>query len=135
MKIELLRFSNIKSPRRMHDSDTGADIFMPKGGTIVPHETRIIPAGFGIDIPKGYTGKIQVRTSVAVKGIITHTAAIDAGYKGEIHIIITNLSNKPFTWKKNDRLCYIEVYPCIYPIFETKKLHERLDKGIGSTGK
>lgn len=135
MKIKLIKFSNCKSPKRAYPQDTGCDIFMPEGGTIAPHETLCIPAGFGICIPNGYTARLQVRTSVALKGIIIQNCAIDAGYNGEIHIIMHNMSNKPFGWRPDDRLCYIEVYPCVYPDFDDEEEVKRESKGIGSTGK
>ena len=112
MKIEFIKFEeHIIPPRRMYDMDTGADIFMPHAGMVEPGETVVIPLGFGINIPNGYTGRMQVRTSVARKGIIIQGCAIDAGYTGELHMILHNVSKKNFSWSMNDRLGYIEIYP------------------------
>lgn len=135
MHIKFIRYSErVHVPKRAYPSDTGCDIFMPDGGTICPHETLCIPTGFGIDVPNGYNARLQVRTSVAKKGIIVQGCAIDAGYTGEIHIIMHNMSNKPFDWRPNDRLCYIEVYPCVYPEFVEEEIEQRKTNGIGSTG-
>lgn len=136
MKIEFIRYSeDTIVPRRAYPQDTGCDIFMLNDGVIRPHETLVISAGFGINVPNGYNARLQVRTSVAKKGIIVQGCAIDAGYTGEIHMIIHNVSNSSFTWKKGQRLCYIEVYPCVYPDFIEGEISFRGNKGIGSTGK
>lgn len=122
-------------PTRAHPMDTGLDIYMPSAGKIMPLETLVIPAGFGIDIPNGYTGRMQVRTSVAAYGIIVQGCAIDAGYKGELHIIIHNVSGRVFKWEKNDRLCYIEIYPCQYVNLVVEEPKGRENNCFGSTGK
>jgi dUTP pyrophosphatase len=134
MKIKLTRFrGGTEIPVRKHYSDTGADIKMRQSGGIGPGETKVIPAGFGIEIPNGHTARLQVRTSVAQHGIMIQGCAIDAGYTGEISMIIHNISNKYFTWKQGDRLCYIEVYPVQYPEFVEELGEERGDKAFGST--
>lgn len=139
MKIRFIRFnSTVKIPRRMHPSDTGADIFMLTGGKIYAQETLVIKTGFGIEIPNGYSARIQVRTSVAKDGIMIQGCAIDAGYTGEIHIILHNISDDMFTWEKDDRLGYIEVYPTVYPIFvdtdSDMRPAGRNNNSFGSTG-
>lgn len=136
MKIPFIRFNNkAKIPARKHYSDTGADIEMPCEGVIVPGETLKIPLGFGIDIPNGHTARLQVRTSVAMHGIMIQSCAIDAGYKGEIHMILHNISRDTFSWRKGDRLGYIEVYPVQYPEFVEFVGKERGNDAFGSTGK
>ena len=134
MKIKFLRFNpETKIPERKHYSDTGADIYMLESGCLDLYETKVVPLGFGIDLPNGYNAHIQTRTSIAKQGIFIQQCAIDAGYKGEIHMIITNLSCKPFYWKKGDRLGYLEVYPCVYPAFVENLGEERGDGAFGST--
>lgn len=136
MKIRFIRFSPLaKIPKRKHYSDTGADIEMMHGGTLAPFETRVIPLGFGIEIPNGHSARLQVRTSIAAKGVFIQGCAIDAGYTGPISMILHNVSNETFTWHKDDRLGYIEVYPTQYPEFVEEKLEERGDGAFGSTGK
>lgn len=135
MKVRLIPFGNFTVPRRQHRQDTGADVYMMCGGSIEPHETLVIPLGFGIDIPNGYSARLQVRTSIAAKGIMAQGCAIDAGYKGGIHLILHNVSNNIFKWKKGDRLAYIEVYPCVYPDFTLDDEEERDRGAFGSTGR
>ena len=136
MKIRFIKFNNkVKTPVRVHNSDTGADVFMPHSGFIGPHETAVIPLGFGIEVPNGYSARLQIRTSIATKGIIVQSCAIDAGYTGELHGIFHNMSNNTFSWCKDDRLCYIEVYPTVYPEFVENLGKERQTDRFGSTGR
>ena len=136
MKLRFIVFDyRAEKPIRKHHSDTGADIPMIEGGRIAPFETIVIPLGFGIEVPNGHSARLQVRTSIARHGIMIQGCAIDAGYTGEISMILHNISNKEFTWEKGDRLGYIEVYPTQYPEFVEEIKDERGDGAFGSTGK
>lgn len=136
MKVRFIRFDKkARVPKRNHHSDTGADIIMMKGGSLEAFETKVIPLGFGIEIPNGHSARMQVRTSIAKKGVMIQSCAIDAGYVGEISMILHNLSVKSFTWNKGDRLGYIEVYPTQYPEFIEKLPEGRGSGAFGSTGK
>lgn len=135
MKIKFIRYNkDAKIPHRAHYSDTGADIMMPYTGEVYPGETVVIKCGFGLEIPNGHTARMQVRTSIAQKGIMIQGCAIDAGYTGELHMIIHNISKNPFYWVKGDKLCYIEVYPVQYPEFVEDLGKERGEDCFGSTG-
>lgn len=136
MVLKFIRYNrDAKLPRRRYSSDTGADIYMLKAGRILPGETKVIPAGFGIEIPNGYTARLQVRTSIAKRGILVEGCAIDAGYTGEIHMIVHNISNRQVHWNVNDRICYLEVYPVQYPEFVEGEIEQRESKAFGSTGR
>lgn len=137
MKIRYITYDGKPVEERLyraHYSDTGADIRMNADGCIFPGETRVIKLGFGIEIPNGYTGRMQVRTSIARKGIMIQGCAIDAGYIGELSMILHNISSGVFKWKEGDRLGYIEIYPVVYPDFIESLSNERGDKAFGSTG-
>ena len=136
MKIKINKFNNkIKTPKRKHYNDTGADVYLPMDVTIKAHDTIVIPVGFGIELPDGYNAHFQTRTSVAKQGVFVQQCAIDAGYRGELHMIVTNLSNSDVTFKKNNRIGYIEVYPVVYADFVTSLGAERKDGAFGSTGR
>lgn len=135
MKIKFIRYDkDAKIPVRKHYSDTGADIFMPYDGGVTPGNTVVIKCGFGLEIPNGHTARMQVRTSIAQRGIMIQGCAIDAGYTGELHMIIHNIGKEYFGWSKGDRLCYIEVYPVQYPEFVEDLGKERNKNCFGSTG-
>lgn len=136
MHIRFIRFSDeAEIPVRKHASDTGADVKMITAGTIKAHETKKIPLGFGIEVPNGHSARLQVRTSVALNGLSIQGCAIDAGYVGEISIILHNIGDSDYSWNKGDRLGYIEVYPCQYPVFTEETEEQRGGQAFGSTGK
>lgn len=136
MKIRFIRFHELAQiPTRKYYSDTGADIPMLYGGIIGPHETLVIPLGFGIEVPNGHSARLQVRTSIARRGIMIQGCAIDAGYTGEISMILHNISDEEFTWNRGDRLGYIEVYPTQYPEFVENLEKGRGNGAFGSTGR
>lgn len=136
MKIKFIRFDeSVKIPVRKNYSDTGADIFMPNGYYVEPGQTVIIPLGFGIEVPNGYNAYIQIRTSLARQGLTIEQCAIDAGYTGQIHMILHNNSNAGFAWYKGDRLGYLVVHPVVYPEFIEDLNPERGTGAFGSTGK
>lgn len=136
MKIKFIRFKDdVEIPTRKHYSDTGLDVPMRQDGAIKSFETKVIPLGFGILIPNGYTARLQVRTSLAKEGLFIQNCAIDAGYTGEISLILHNLSRMPYVWKKGDRLGYIEVYPAVYPELVEDLGKERKNNAFGSTGR
>lgn len=136
MHIRFIRFNkDVEIPVRKYISDTGADIKMVYPGSVGPGKTVVVPLGFGIEVPNGHSARLQVRTSVAKKGLFIQGCAIDAGYVGEISMILHNISDNTYTWEKGDRLGYIEVYPCQYPIFVDDLGNARGDGAFGSTGK
>lgn len=135
MKIKLIDFGFLQKPERKHYNDTGADVYLQKNVRIEPHSTVVIPCGFGIDLPDGYNAHFQTRTSIAKKSVFVQQCAIDAGYKGELHIVATNLSSTPIEFEAGERLCYLEVYPIAYVDYVTSLGDERGDGAFGSTGK
>lgn len=136
MQIKFLpKHADVKMPVRKHHSDTGLDFFLNELIIIGPHETKVVDLGFGVEIPNGYTGKLQVRTSIAKKGVHIEQCAIDAGYTGELHAIVTNMSNEQLIFDKGDRIGYLEVYPCVYPVLVENFSEARGDGWSGSTGK
>lgn len=135
MKIKLINFGYLKAPERKHYNDTGADVYLVNSIHIEPHETKIVPCGFGIDLPDGYNAHFQTRTSIAKRGLFVQQCAIDAGYKGELHMIIQNFTNLPFDFEAGDRLAYLEVYPIAYCDYVENLGEERKDGAFGSTNK
>ena len=135
MKIKLIDFGYEKAPERKHYNDTGADVYLLTDMVIKAHETVVIPCGFGIDLPNGYNAHFQTRTSMAKEGIFVQQCAIDAGYKGEIHMIVQNLTDVDKFFGKGSRLSYLIVYPIVYPDFVKEYGDERKDGAFGSTGK
>ena len=135
MKIKLIDFGYKNAPERKHYNDTGADVYVIGDHRILPGKTKVIPCGFGINLPDGYNAHFQTRTSIAKRGLFVQQCAIDAGYKGELHMIVINLSDEAQNVYDGDRLAYLEVYPIVYPEFVKELGEERNDGAFGSTNK
>ncbi len=136
MKIKR-KYSFTPLPRKSHLPDAGADIFLPKRFVIKPFETLTIDLDLAVAIPEGYCGIIIPRSSIAEKGLIIQTSAIDCDYTGYIHLIITNCSNNEYKFEEGDRVCSLICVSILnFYLEEVDELPktERGNKGLGSTG-
>ena len=108
---------------------------------ISPGKTRIIPTGIAIAIPKNYEIQIRPRSGLAAKNgisVLNTPGTIDADYRGEIKIILINLSKKLFEVKSGDRIAQMILCPIAKgKLREVKKLPRTIrgKGGFGSTGK
>ena len=137
MKIRLIDFGVSKEhcPFRPHENDAGADVYVPFDCTLKPGDIIKIPLGFGLEIPDGYAGYVFPRSSLAVKGLVCELPPIDSGYRGEIHAIVSNISNIRQTIKKDTRIGQLVITPVIIADFVLALGTERGTGAFGSTGK
>lgn len=136
MKLKLLPKDNFKTgPKRTHYNDAGADVASTITTTLQPHQTIAIPLGYGIQLPDGYQAVVQPRSSLGKRGIVTQVAPIDSGYTGEIHAIVSNISDETYYIEEGDRIGQIVIMPIILADFVTDLSEERGDGSFGSSGK
>lgn len=125
-------------PTRAHHDDAGIDLYACGNHTIKPHETLMIPIGIAMEIEEGYVGLIWDKSSIGSKSIKTLGGVIDAGYRGELKVMVHNLSNEPYTFEHGHKVSQIIIQKVEFPeIIESEKLSEtkRGTGGFGSTGK
>lgn len=135
MKIKLIRFDGFKRPPvRMHDNDAGADVWLPEPLRLNPHKTMRVPLGFGLELPDGFMANIYPRSSLAADGVICQLPPIDAGYRGEISAIVTNMNRTPAILPTGTRIGQIVVVPVVYVDFVDELDKKRGAGGFGSTG-
>lgn len=134
MKIKLIKFQECTTPIRKHYNDAGADIYSTESVTIRPLETVKIPLGFGLELPDGVMGCVYPRTSLISKGLMSHIPPIDSGYRGEIHAIMTNISNETISINKGDRIAQLIITPVYIADFVEYLGDERNEGAFGSTG-
>ncbi len=109
--------------------------------TIKPGKTSLIPTGIAVAIPNNYEIQIRPRSGLAIQNGITvlnTPGTIDSDYRGEIKIILINLSKKSFVVKSGDRIAQMVLCPAIKgKLVEVKNLPQtkRGKGGFGSTGK
>ena len=107
---------------------------MPFDCRIKPGEIIKIPLGYGIEIPDGFAGYVFPRSSMALKGLICELPPIDSGYRGEIHAIISNVSNSEYLMKKDTRIGQLVIIPVIIADFVFELGNKRRVGAFGSTG-
>jgi len=119
----------------------GADLYavLDEELSIEPRETRIIPTGLSMAIPKGYVGLIYARSSLGTKKGLApanKVGVIDADYRGEIKVVLFNQSNETQIISPNERIAQIIITPYLKVNFkEIQELSEteRGNGGFGST--
>lgn len=126
-------------PTRGTKQSIGLDLYATTDFVLRPLSRDLIPTGLAIQLPPNTYGQIAPRSSLALNyGIQTGAGIIDEDYRGEIKILLFNLSTKTYTGHKGDKIAQLIIYDIkYYPIQEVKELNEteRGSKGFGSTGK
>jgi len=121
----------------------GADLhaYLPEGNIVLkPMERALVPTGIRMALPEGYEAQVRPRSGLAAKNGITvlnTPGTVDADYRGEVKVILINLSKEDFTIKDGDRIAQLVIAPCTHAQFtEVKILDEtkRGEGGFGSTG-
>lgn len=134
MKIQLIDFGG-KSPKRAHANDAGADVFSPRDEIVRPGEICRMPLGFGLRIPDGFAGYIFPRSGLGSLGIVCELPPIDSGYTGEVHAIISNVSNAEYEIREGDKIGQLVIMPVLIPEFTFEEWKERGTGAFGSTGR
>ena len=144
VKILVKKFDkNIKLPTYKTSGSSGMDLvaYIKNKITIDPGKTVMIPTGIAVAIPKNYEIQIRPRSGLAAKkgiSVLNTPGTVDADYRGEIKIILINLSKKLFVVKSGDRVAQMILCPVVKgKLKEVKNLPKtvRGKGGFGSTGK
>jgi len=131
-----------KIPKYMTNDSSGMDLYACISDSIVikPMERKLIPTGISISLPTGYEAQIRPRSGLAIKHgitILNTPGTIDADYRGEIKIILINLSNKNFIVENGDRIAQMiinKVEKAEFHLVSELDTSSRGAGGFGSTG-
>lgn len=105
-----------------------------------PGERAAVPTGFRIEIPPGYEGQVRPRSGLALRHGVTVANApgtIDSDYRGEVAVLLVNLSHEPFVVRRGERIAQLLVAPVARVVLEeaiSLAATERGEGGFGSTG-
>ena len=125
-------------PKYIHPHDAGMDLYSNETITLQPQERKLISTGIAMAIPSGYVGLIWDKSGIAANhGLKTMAGVIDSGYRGEIKILIHNLSSRPYTVQSGTKIAQMLIQPVVQnEIIEVKELDDtsRGVGGFGSTG-
>ncbi|MBO7469438.1 MAG: dUTP diphosphatase [Bacteroidales bacterium] len=143
MKLNIVNKSNNAMPAYETVNSAGMDLraYLPDGELVIkPMQRALVPTGLFMEIPVGYEGQVRPRSGLAIKSGITvlnSPGTIDADYRGEVKVILINLSDVDFVIKSGDRIAQLVVAKCeqmeVIEI-ETLSETERGAGGFGHTG-
>lgn len=143
MKVKVINRSPFALPAYATPLSAGVDLKanLSEAITLKPLERSLVPTGLFLAIPAGYEAQVRPRSGLAAKHGITvlnSPGTIDADYRGEVKVILVNLSPEPFVIEPGERIAQLVVARCEQVSWEEV---ERLDEtergagGFGSTGK
>ncbi len=143
MNVQIINNSKHETPHYATDLSAGMDLRANIDEKIIlkPLERKLIPTGLSIALPDGYEAQVRPRSGLAYKKGITvlnSPGTIDADYRGDIGVILINLSNEDFIIEDGERIAQMVVAPFTKVIWqEVNELSEseRGTGGFGSTGK
>ncbi len=143
MEIKVLNRSAFPLPQYATEHSAGMDLRANTQESIVikPLERVLVPTGLHIQLPEGYEAQIRPRSGLAIKhgiGIVNAPGTIDADYRGEIKIILVNLSNEEFVLNPGERIAQMVIAKYEKAtLIDVPALDEsaRGEGGFGSTGR
>ena len=144
MEVKIINKSDNQLPAYETVNSAGMDLraYLPEGPIVLkPMQRTLVPTGLFMEIPEGYEGQVRPRSGLAIKNGITvlnTPGTIDADYRGEVKIILINLSDTDFTINSGERVAQIVFAKCeqmeVVNV-ETLSETERGAGGCGHTGK
>lgn len=143
MKVKVVNNSKHKLPEYKTEQSAGMDLCANIDEDVIlkPLERKLIPTGLFIELPKGFEAQIRPRSGMSLKhgiSVLNTPGTIDADYRGEIGVILVNLSNEDYLLQDGERICQMVIskheqikWDSVIELNETK----RGEGGFGSTGK
>lgn len=117
--------------------DLAADLHAVAAQTLAPGEVAVVPTGIALGLPSEFGALVEDRSGLALKGITTLAGVIDPGYRGEIRVVLTNVSATPHRIEEGDRIAQLRIVRRLQATFtqvERLDTTERASGGFGSTG-
>lgn len=142
MDLSLLKLDpELPTPARAHPGDAGLDLMAREGLSLAPGERAAVATGVAVAIPTGHAGLVVPRSGLALRhgiGVVNAPGLIDAGYRGEVKVILVNHGAEPFEIHRGDRIAQLVVVPVATPevvVVEELPGSERGSGGFGSSGR
>lgn len=125
-------------PTYAHPGDAGMDVYSNEEVTLQPRERKAVSTGISMAVPEGYVALVWEKSGRALKeGLSTMAGVVDAGYRGEVMIVVLNVSETPIQISRGQKLAQILIQPVVSgTIQEVESLDDssRGTGGFGSTG-
>jgi dUTP pyrophosphatase len=138
MELKVKRIHpDAKIPVYGHPGDAGMDLYAVVDRTLAPGEVFAVPTGIQVAIPAGSVGLIWDKSGISLKGVHRLAGVVDAGYRGEVQVVMINLGKEPFAVMKGMKIAQMLIQPVTgVRIVESETLDgtSRGEGGFGSTG-
>ena len=142
MEIKLVNKSHHPLPQYETQASAGVDLraFVPNPIVLKPMERALIPTGLYLELPIGVEAQVRSRSGLALKkgiSVLNAPGTVDADYRGEVGVILINLSQEDFTINDGDRIAQLVLARherATFEMVETLSETQRGAGGFGSTG-
>ncbi len=139
IKVEIVNKSKNPLPQYETTSSSGLDLraSIEEDILLKPLERALIPTGIYISIPNGYEAQVRPRSGLAFKHgltVLNTPGTIDADYRGEIKVILVNLSNNEFVIKNGERICQLVFAKIEQVNWVEVDILDKTDRGAGGFG-
>jgi dUTP pyrophosphatase len=139
MTVRIVNKSKHPNPAYSTEFSAGMDLRANLSEPVIldPLARALIPTGLFIELPRGFEAQIRPRSGLALKkgvSIVNTPGTIDADYRGEIGVILVNLSNEPFTVNDGERICQMVIARHETIQWENTDSLEETTRGAGGFG-
>ena len=139
MFLKIINKSNNPLPKYESRLAAGMDLraFLQESVTLQPMERKLIPTGLYIQLPEGYEAQVRPRSGLALKRgltVLNTPGTIDADYRGEIGVILINLSSEAQTIETGERIAQMIVARVEQAQLEEVDVLEETERGAGGFG-
>ena len=143
MKVKIVNHSPYPCPAYATEQSAGMDLKAHLEAPVVlqPLQRMLIPTGLHIALPKGYEAQVRPRSGLAIKhgiSVLNSPGTIDADYRGEVRVILVNLSDRPFEIVPGERIAQMVIARHEQVEWEQVEVLDETERGtggFGSTGK
>lgn len=139
VKIEVINKGRQPLPAYATAQSAGMDLRanIPESITLQPLERRLIPTGLYIALPEGYEAQVRPRSGLALKHGITvlnSPGTIDSDYRGELMVLLINLSQDPFTVNDGERIAQLVIARHEQTVLTAVEVLDETERGAGGYG-
>lgn len=138
MKLKIARMhTGAKPPCFGHPGDAGLDLFSDSNLVLKPGRAVPVPTGIRMAVPKGHVGLIWDKSGISLKGVHRLAGVVDAGYRGEVKVVMINLSPEPYAVERGMKIAQMLIQPVLaveVELTEDLDATSRGEGGFGSTG-
>ena len=127
-----------KLPSYGHKGDAGLDLYSSIKCVLTRGDVKAIATGIQVEIPSGYVGLVWDKSGISLNGVHRLAGVIDAGYRGEIKVVMANLGDSDFSVEMGMKIAQLLIQPIVeVNVVNADDLEEtsRGENGFGSTGK